>query len=438
MIFFNQCIMNWRKVQRFFFFFLLIHGAPTILAAGAHWHVLILMQADEVLKVPVQAALEAMKKSIADTPDHRISLFVQVIEGNFYRRYSNENNGTRFEMVMSNTHFSRQYADMLKDAVAWALPKNDRGQTALLFSGHGSGILEPQWSVIQNRWCYDADEGDCYYRDYRSNQNQQFFDTYMTLCEGHKSLFLNTGTKASCGEIISIVESAARLWGKKIDIVGFDACHMAMLEIAYPLEPYARTFIASQDCEEKEGWDYKAVLGCLHESAYSIGAARSIVYAHEKSQRHRGCSLYSLSAIDMSSIENVLNGIEKVAAQMSLCLKMHGGEFHDVLCCVREQNQRFCFFSQYADVRCFFEKLIVELSSLYTEPEYVKLYADIYDLLEVLQQCILAHIASERCSLAQGCSIYFPYARLDGCYSANASNFKSWISFLEQFIATAS
>jgi hypothetical protein len=47
--------------------------------------------------------------------------------------------------------------------------------------------------------------------------------------------------------------------GKKLDIIGFDACVMAQLEVAYELKDRADILLASQENEKGHGWTYEKV-----------------------------------------------------------------------------------------------------------------------------------------------------------------------------------
>jgi len=46
----------------------------------------------------------------------------------------------------------------------------------------------------------------------------------------------------------------------QFDIIGFDACLMSMLEVAYQVKNQAQVLVGSQEEEPNEGWDYAAVL----------------------------------------------------------------------------------------------------------------------------------------------------------------------------------
>ena len=47
---------------------------------------------------------------------------------------------------------------------------------------------------------------------------------------------------------------------KRIDIIGFDACLMGMMEVVYQLKDHAKIVVGSQESEPGDGWDYKAIL----------------------------------------------------------------------------------------------------------------------------------------------------------------------------------
>jgi len=51
--------------------------------------------------------------------------------------------------------------------------------------------------------------------------------------------------------------------GKNIDIVGMDACLMAMAEVAYQIKDYADILVASEENEPGDGWPYDAILDQL-------------------------------------------------------------------------------------------------------------------------------------------------------------------------------
>jgi len=57
------------------------------------------------------------------------------------------------------------------------------------------------------------------------------------------------------------LENAQKITGKKLDIIGFDACLMAEAEVAYELKNTANIMLASEETENGPGWSYDQMLG---------------------------------------------------------------------------------------------------------------------------------------------------------------------------------
>lgn len=64
----------------------------------------------------------------------------------------------------------------------------------------------------------------------------------------------------SVPEIKKAIEDAQKETGKKLDILGFDACLMAELEVAYELKDCAKYYLASEENEGGNGWPYGSIL----------------------------------------------------------------------------------------------------------------------------------------------------------------------------------
>jgi hypothetical protein len=127
---------------------------------------------------------------------------------------------------------------------------------------------------------------------------------YMLVFWDHGSGWQGYGADATCSNLVAYSEApycdaasvqtvadgvAAGLAGVtdpatggplKLDIIGFDACLMAMYEVAALLSPHAHYLLASELLEPGYGWDYSRlgylVLGAMDDhSAVSAGAGFS-------------------------------------------------------------------------------------------------------------------------------------------------------------------
>jgi hypothetical protein len=102
--------------------------------------------------------------------------------------------------------------------------------------------------------------------------------------------------------------------GGRLDLIGFDACVMANLEVARTLAPYARYLVASEEIEPSDGWDYAALLTRLTQAPAMDGAqfGRAIVDTYRdyyvKSPLHdraEKAKALTLAVIDLDRIAAV-------------------------------------------------------------------------------------------------------------------------------------
>jgi len=72
-----------------------------------------------------------------------------------------------------------------------------------------------------------------------------------------------SGNQLQLSNLKPALELGKKNLGKNFDIFGFDACLMATIETAYQVMDYADNFVASEEVEPGDGWDYVAYIGGL-------------------------------------------------------------------------------------------------------------------------------------------------------------------------------
>jgi Clostripain family len=86
-----------------------------------------------------------------------------------------------------------------------------------------------------------------------------------------------------------------------IDVLGFDACLMSMLETGYQMKAVAHHMIASEELVPGSGWNYTALLRSLEGSDPSIDSiAKQLesTYQKENEEQHATLSMINLDTID--------------------------------------------------------------------------------------------------------------------------------------------
>ena len=122
------------------------------------------------------------------------------------------------------------HPDTLSDFINWTIANYPAEHYALVLWDHGSGweSRAPPTQPIKGI-CSDVQDSDEL--------------TMQELESAFAASYANTSTK--------------------LDVVGFDACLMGMVEVHYLIKPYADFGVGSEESEPGDGWDYNATLNAL-------------------------------------------------------------------------------------------------------------------------------------------------------------------------------
>jgi hypothetical protein len=106
------------------------------------------------------------------------------------------------------------------------------------------------------------------------------------------------------------------LSGYKVDVIGFDACLMSMLETAYAMRQVAHVMVASEELEPGEGWKYDDWLKRLEDTPSMDGAAlgRMLVDSYHTTYGDRAAT--TLAALDLSCADMLAMAVSGLADQL--------------------------------------------------------------------------------------------------------------------------
>lgn len=109
----------------------------------------------------------------------------------------------------------------------------------------------------------------------------------------------------------------------KVRLLGFDACLMAMLEIAHHLRDQVEYLVGSQELEPGQGWPYDRVLAHLKGKPTPRSLAQAIVEEYVKSYKRSGESGITQSAIETAKTPPVVRALHDLGAALSKSLAEH-------------------------------------------------------------------------------------------------------------------
>ena len=106
--------------------------------------------------------------------------------------------------------------------------------------------------------------------------------------------------------------------GKNLDVLGFDACLMQMMEVAYAVKDNVNYLVASEETEPGEGWCYDDIGKAWKQGMNAKTFAATIVkaYAQSYSGGSAGYSSTTQSALDcgkLDALKDAINGFAKAA-----------------------------------------------------------------------------------------------------------------------------
>jgi Clostripain family len=106
---------------------------------------------------------------------------------------------------------------------------------------------------------------------------------------------------------------ASNFTGPKLDLLGFDACLMEMIETAYAMAPSTSMMVASEDLEPGDGWQYAHWMDKLaaNPSLSSADLSRAVIAAYKADYGNE--YMTTLSAIDLSKIRPVSDDLSALA-----------------------------------------------------------------------------------------------------------------------------
>ncbi|MGN0573584.1 MAG: clostripain-related cysteine peptidase [Acutalibacteraceae bacterium] len=218
---------------------------------------------------------------------------------------------------------------------------------------------------------------------------------------------------------------------EKLEWIGFDACLMADLEVAYTLKDYAKYMIASQEVASAAGWNYEAFFE-LSKKKYSGEEAGKIISeeALNDLERHNVAQVmidtYTSSCLDLSKVDNVIADFENL---INASRKDMFNKFVN-FCQNRKELVEYGSITASGDYELVdFAEVAISFENEYPE--------ETQKLLSSLEDFIVCNITDTKYS--NGVSIYYPFdylTRIDDCLN-NYSEIglsDTYSNYLQDFI----
>ncbi|MFH1331652.1 MAG: clostripain-related cysteine peptidase, partial [Actinomycetota bacterium] len=198
------------------------------------------------------------------------------------------------------------------------------------------------------------------------------------------------------------------------DLVGLDACLMAMIEVDNQMRPYADVRVTSQETEPGDGWPYDTILGLLEANPAMTAAELGTIivdlyyasYGNDETQ----------SAVDLGGVYDTLNtAVDEFAA----ALIANGAGHIDDIEVARLASQDF-FYDYYIDLWDFADWVNITVDDPVIDAAALAVQNAVLD-------AVIHEQSGPSWPWAQGISIYFP--ETSGGYDARYDGSAGFLEF---------
>ena len=210
-----------------------------------------------------------------------------------------------------------------------------------------------------------------------------------------------------------------------IDLIGFDACLMAMAEVIYQVRNYADVFVGSEETEPLEGWPYDLILADLTASPTMTPSDLGNTIVTGYMQFYGSSSGVTQSAIDLSEINSLASIIDIFSSSLISGL----GTYSSQIITSRTSTQNY-YVPDYIDLYDFAENIYNNV------PDSI-IQTAANDVMSAVSSATISNGYGSYSPGSHGLSIYFP--RISGNYDSDYESILDfttdhlWDEFLNQY-----
>lgn len=231
-------------------------------------------------------------------------------------------------------------------------------------------------------------------------------------------------------EMKTVLRDIRRLIGRPIDILGFDACLMSMLEVAYQVRGSAAYTLGSQEEEPNNGWPYDRVLKSLAADPAMTPAQLSRAIVRHYLAAYGPSAGVTFSATDLGRVDALATAVEGLGKALTAALS--DAQARRVLSLVRGRVQEYSApYDDYVD--------LVDLCDGLTK---LMQRSDVAAACKTVKAAVAAMVLDSGAkgtgvARSHGSSIYFPKKQVCRLYaSLDFAKNSAWAKFINAYVAS--
>ncbi len=330
----------------------------------------------------------------------------------------------------------------LLDFITWAASSYPARHYALILWGHGTGWKDDDIYQAAQRQGLDGRLADSsLISTVRGNARRAVFrsslDNLVRIAIERAIAFDDSASDFLDNlELQRVLETACDRLGQPIDILGFDACLMSMLEVHYQLRRACQVVIGSQEIEPSGGWPYDAILAELQQQPdmTTEELARKIVDEYVDHYKSLDARLaVTQAAVQPEKTQALIHRIQNFSRILASAATQPAllPQLFNALRLSQSFTER-----DYIDLVSFCKKLSKKETHSTEAGLLAAAAQEVLEQITGLNSPLLASRSNgSQVSDAHGISIYLPTKNISGIYSdLDFAKDTQWGDFLSAFI----
>jgi hypothetical protein len=296
------------------------------------WTVMVYLAGDNDLDKAGRADLQEMKKVGSTKGINVLVQFDSAGHNHETTRYLITRGGTLDRDLIKN--LGRQNTgdpEVLKDFMLWGIKNYPAEKVLLVVWNHGNG-----WS---DENVYDVARKDLllgisrrglpiasgqraisfgHLKSGSRNFHRALFRTSVRAALSVKGIAYDDNAKDFLDniELKRVMATAKRGLGRKIDILGMDACLMSMAEVGYQLRDSVKLMVGSEEIEPEDGWPYDRILGALVEDPSMEPEKLAKIIVDKYAASYKSEDGITQSACDLGHSDILAAAVDRLAGKL--------------------------------------------------------------------------------------------------------------------------
>ncbi|EIJ35074.1 clostripain-related cysteine peptidase [Thiothrix nivea] len=248
----------------------------------------------------------------------------------------------------------------------------------------------------------------------------------------------------SLTEIDQALKNSLAATGKQLEVLGFDACLMATLEVANMAKSHAKYLVASEEIEPGTGWDYSEWLKSIQQNPAITGDAVGKSIADSYLASTQGQSGITLSVTDLGKVAALQDAFGAFASKAQANMANDATTTRLPLAKARNLSASYgkdAAQDNYTDM-VDLKHLMQNLTGAYP--------TESANVISQLGQAVVHKIASPDQSNANGLTVYMPHKQINSSDASKQTALKdrlfyytlsnapaSWLKLLQGYVQDA-